>query len=157
MSDAQGTKTHQTKRAKALDNHQLDMIDQQIIDLMHDYPRITDSEIADVVNLSRSQVTRRKNCPKFKEKMAELNREPEEILRAGLKDAAKRYLDLSKHSTPDHSVREKATKSILTTFGILKNGTITFVDETSKLSDEELTSRAEKLIAEIKKKARRES
>jgi hypothetical protein len=157
MSDAPNTKSDKTKRVKALQNHQLDHIDQQIIDLMHDFPRMTDKEIGDVVGLARISVTTRRNCPKFKEKMAELNRAPEEILRASLKDAAIRYIELSKHSTPDHSVREKATKAILTTFGILKNGTITFVDETSKLSDEELTSRAEKLIAEIKKKAKRES
>lgn len=150
MGDA--TKQDKAKRDAALENHQLDNIDAQIIELMKDFPSMTDREIADVVGLSRQRVCTRRNAPKFKAKMAEINRTPEETLREYLKEAAANYVNLAKHAGKDHGVREKANAKILTSFGVLKNGTITFVDETTKLSDEELLSRAQKLIEEMKKK-----
>jgi DNA-binding Lrp family transcriptional regulator len=105
--------------SKGLERHELDAIDQRILQLVLTYPGITDKEISEEVGLDRSTVNLRKNAPKVQAALNRYLQEPIDTIRDAMKKAARvlvKALD-----SQNEKVRVTTAIKILTSEGILKH------------------------------------
>lgn len=93
----------------------LDDIDNRILSLILEFPKITDSQIGKEVSLCRQQVNKRKNKPAFQKRLSErLSECQEQVINILLKAKTKAALKLTKHiDSQDDRVSIRACEDIL--------------------------------------------
>lgn len=101
------------------DELKLDPVDMQIVRLKVEYPRIEVREIAKKIGYSVTQTSRRFNSERVRRALAELAREPLEILKGELRTAANVIAKSLRSS--DENLRYRVARDLLLSEGILKH------------------------------------
>lgn len=105
-------------RNEVLSELELDETDVNILFYAQRYPGITNEQLGKLVGLAASNVSRRRNAPKYLARLEQMNATALKVVEDSVKKAAEKYVSLLDNEDP--SIRERVASKILTSAGILK-------------------------------------